>query len=250
MTGTGRRPVNDPPGPGRGGDRHRGRTSVVSGCLALAAAVLMALSGCSRGDPSKPTAAAADAPTTTAPTTTAPTKAAAPATTSGSPAPATRTGSAGGVTLPFVADTKPDTSSERDGNPVLVSVAKGEHDGFVRYVFTFNHSDRDGHQPWRRFARPAWDVRYVSRDEAVQDGSGAPAVNVGANAHLKIRFDANMHDGAEGQNTLQTSVSDEDALAFGGDFEGRVTWFYGSDGERPFRVFWVGDGRVAVDIVN
>jgi len=229
---------------------------VVSGCLALAA-VPIALSGCSGGDPTKPKAVAADAPVTKAaspsPSTTsgAPsTTSGAPSATSGSPAPATRTGSARGVTFPFVADANPDISSERDGNPVLVSVAKGEHDGYIRYVFTFNHSDPDGHQPWRRFARPAWDVRYVSRDEAVQDGSGAPVVNVGANTHLKIRFDANMHDGADGQNTLQSSVSDEDALAFGGDFEGRVTWFYGSDSGRPFRVIWVGDGRVAVDIVR
>ncbi len=249
MTGTGRRAVKDPPGRGRGPERHRGRMSVVGGCLILAA-VPMALSGCSGGDPSKPTTAAADAPVTTTTPASPSTTSGSAATTPGSPAASTRAASAGPVTLPFVADVNPDVSSEHDGSPVLVSLAKGYHDGYVRYVFTFNHSDPDGHQPWRQFARPAWDVRYVSRDEAVQDGSGAPVVNVGANAHLKIRFDANMHDGAEGQNTLQSSVSDEDALAFGGDFEGRVTWFYGSEHQRPFRVIWVGDGRVAVDIVD
>ncbi len=216
----------------------------------------IALSGCSGSDPSKPKAAAADAPVTAVPASPS-TASGSPATTSGSPGKtsgsptaSTRAAFAEAVTLPFVADLNPDVSSERDGSPVLVSVTKGDHDGYVRYVFTFNHSDPDGHQPWRRFARPAWDVRYVSRDEAVQDGSGTPVVNVGANAHLKIRFDANMHDGAEGQNTLQSSVSDEDALAFGGDFERRVTWFYGSERQRPFRVIWVGDGRVAVDIVD
>lgn len=211
-------------------------------CLVVAG-VAMALSGCSRAGGPRPAGAGTSVPTTSAgsaPTTSGSGSAAASARPVTSTAPAA---------LPFNADTNPDVSTVRDGNPVLVSVTKGEHAGYVRYVFRFNHSDPDGHQPWRKFAQPPWDVRYVPQSDAVQDGSGKPVVNVGAPAHLRIRFDANMHDGAEGQNTLQTSVSDEDALAFGGDFEGQVRWFYGSDRERPFRVFYAGDGRVVVDIV-
>jgi len=151
--------------------------------------------------------------------------------------------------LPFVADTRPDISTEREGSPVLGLVTKGVHDGYVRYVFTFYHDDPEGHQPWRQYARPAWDVRYVPSSEAVHDGSGEPVVNVGANAHLKIRFEADMHHSV-GHSSLQSSVGDEDALVFGGDFESRVTWFYGADAERPFRVMYVGDGRVVVDVVT
>ena len=234
------------------GSRRHGRGVVgrVARCSAVAA-VAVALSACTDGDGATPDEREP-----------VPTVAAPPTTTSGATGPeeATRTGgapvapaqeaSAETPALAFVADTNADVSTERDGNPVLVSVTKGDHDTYVRYVFRFNHSDPDGHQPWRRFARPPWDVRYVPQSEAVQDGSGDPVANVGSEAHLRIRFEANMHDGAEGQNTLQTSVSDTDALDFGSDYEGRVTWFYGSRSERPFRVFYVGDGRVAVDIVT
>jgi len=173
----------------------------------------------------------------------------APARGSRPPVTSARTAAAEPPSLPFVADTKPDVSTEREGSPVLGSVSKGFHDGYVRYVFTFYHDDFEGHQPWRQYARPAWDVRYVPRSEAVQDGSGEPVVNVGAEAHLKIRFEADMHDSV-GHSSLQSSVGDEDALVFGGDFEHRVTWFYGSDAQRPFRVEYVGDGRVLVDVVS
>ncbi|MDQ6798923.1 MAG: hypothetical protein M3011_13075 [Actinomycetota bacterium] len=152
-------------------------------------------------------------------------------------------------TQPFVADTKPDVSTERDGFPVLASVSKGLHDGYVRYVFQFNHADPEGHQPWLQYARPAWDVRYVPASQAVHDGSGDPVYNAGAKAHLKVRFEADMHD-TDGHSTLTSSFGDEEGMVFGGDFEGRVTWFYGSDAERPFRVMYVGEGRVAVDVVT
>ncbi len=250
MSSAARRAGTNPPGPGHlNGDRRRRATRVAS-CLAAAGATI-AFSGCS-GSGGSHSAAGAPATTTTAasPTMSSTTAPGGRATTAGAPAVPVRTGSPGDGTLPFAADISPDVSTVQDGSPVLVSVTKGIHDGYIRYVFRFNHSDPDGHQPWRQFARPAWDVGYVSQAEAVMDGSGQPVPNAGAHAHLRIRFDANMHDGAEGQNTLQASVSDDDALVFGGDFEGHVRWFYGAPSERPFRVFYAGDGRVAVDVVN
>ena len=151
---------------------------------------------------------------------------------------------------PFVADTDPDVSTAQEGYPVLVSVAQGEHDGHRRYVFNFRHADPEGHQPWRRHARPPWDVRYVPRSEAVMDGSGEPVANSGARHHLRIRFQADMHH-ADGSSSLERSVDEESLeLVFGGDFENQVNWFYGAEEKRPFRVFYVGDGRVAVDVVR
>lgn len=152
--------------------------------------------------------------------------------------------------MPFVADTRPDVSTEREGYPVLVAVRQGEHQGYRRYVFHFEHADPEGRQPWRKYARPSWDARYVPGSEAVMDGSGDPVANAGAPAHLRIQFQADMHY-ADGRSSLRSSVSDEPPdLVFGGDFENQVTWFYGADKEQPFRVFYVGEGRVAVDIVR
>ncbi len=151
---------------------------------------------------------------------------------------------------PFVADTKPDVSTVQEGYPVLVSLTQGEHDGYRRYVFTFEHADPEGNQPWRQHARPPWDVRYVPASEAVMDGSGEPVANSGAKAHLRIRFQADMHY-ADGRSSLRRSVDDETLdMVFGGDFENQVNWFYGAEKKQPFRVFYVGDGRVALDVVR
>ena len=237
---------------------HRRRTWL-GACLAVAAAVAVTASACSGGNGDQP--AAADQPTTT-------TVAPAPtATTPGSPGPTSGPGSGSGSgqgptatdgdsgsrqekPLPFVADTRPDTSSVREGYPVLVSVAQGEHPGYRRYVFTFRHADPEGHQPWRTFARPIWDARYVPASEAVMDGSGDPVANSGAAAHLRIVFHADMHY-ADGRSSLERSINDFPYdLVFAGDFENRVTWIYGAAKERPFRVEYVGDGRVAVDVVR
>jgi len=148
-----------------------------------------------------------------------------------------------------VADTQPDVSSETDGYTSLVLVRKGFHEGYVRYVFQFRYADPEGHQPGKEWGRPAWDARYVPASEAVQDGSGIPVSNAGAKAHLRISFKANMRDN-DGDSTIQDSVSLDDPLVFGGDFEGHILWYFGADAERPFRVEYVGDGRVAVDIVT
>ena len=209
----------------------------------VATAVMLVYSGCSQGGVDEPTATGA------------------PTTTSGESAPSSvpgrgeTSGKAGSTAtkdqrLPFVADTNPDLSNQREGFPVLVAVTQGEHNGYRRYVFTFDHADPEGHQPWRRHARPAWDVRYVPASQAVMDGSGDPVANVGAKAHLRIQFQADMHY-ADGRSSLKRSVGDEPPrLVFGGDFENQVTWFYGAEKQRPFRVWYVGDGRVAVDVVR
>jgi hypothetical protein len=235
---------------------HR-RRRWLGACLAVATGVAVVASGCSGGGADQP--AVADQPTTTTtaqagvPTSTTQES---PATTSGAGSGRQRSASNGGSgspqqrPLPFTADTKPDVSTVREGYPVLVSVAQGEHPGYRRYVFTFRHADPEGHQPWRRFARPAWDTRYVPSSEAVEDGSGEPVVNSGAAAHLRIVFHADMHY-ADGRSSLERSVNDEPPdLVFAGDFENRVTWFYGAARQLPFRVEYVGDGRVAVDIVR
>ncbi len=219
--------------------RHR----CLGACLVVATGVMLVYSGCSQGGVDEPTATAA--PTTTT-TESGP---------SSGPDRAETSGKAGSAatkeqTVPFVADTNPDLSNEREGFPVLVAVRHGEHNGYRRYVFTFDHADPEGHQPWRRRARPAWDVRYVPASQAVMDGSGHPVANAGAKAHLRIQFQADMHY-ADGRSSLKRSVSDEPPdLVFGGDFENQVTWFYGAEKERPFRVLYVGDGRVAVDVVR
>ncbi len=238
----------NPSGPGRG-TRHHRRSSARSLVLPVILGATIGLAGCSGAD-ERPRAAGTT-PTTVAAeaSNTGSGSAAASSGTSGRSAGGPRQVSTGSDTLPFVADTKPDISNEIEGSPVLVSVAKGRHDGYVRYVFRFDHSDPEGHQPWRQFARPAWDVRYVPQDEAVFDGSGDPVANAGAAAHLRISFAANMHDEAGG-STLQTSIGDQDELVFGGDYEGSVRWFYGSDRQRPFRALYAGDGRVVVDIVD
>ena len=210
----------------------------------MALAAVAVLSACSGGDGGQQTAGAA--PTAQVPPTAAPPAGASPARGRG---PTSSTNPARAA-LPFAADTGPEVSSVAEGYPVLVSVTQGEHDGYRRYVFTFKHADPEGHQPWREFARPAWDVRYVPASQAVMSGSGEPVVNAGANAHLRMVFTADMHY-ADGRNALTRSVNDEPPdLAFGGDFENRVSWFYGAQSQRPFRVTYVGQGRVAVDIVR
>jgi len=206
---------------------------------------MLVLSACSGGggDESK---AATPSTTMAAPV---PTSVPGAAETSGVSAPA---GSAktNAQSQPFVADTNPDVSSEREGYPVLVSLTQGDHLGYRRYVFTFAHADPEGHQPWRKDGRPAWDVRYVPASQAVMDGSGDPVANAGAKAHLRIQFQADMHY-ADGSKSLKGSVTDAAPdLVFGGDFENQVNWFYGAEKERPFRVSYVGAGRVAVDIVR
>lgn len=221
-------------------DRGRRRWAVATVVVLAAVTVL---SACSSGEGDQ---SAGAAPTTQVPPTAAPTTGVSPRPDRGPTTSAPRAPAG----LPFAADTGPEVSSVTEGYPVLVSVTQGERDGYRRYVFTFKHADPEGQQPGREFARPAWDVRYVPASQAVMSGSGEPVVNVGANAHLRIAFTADMHY-ADGRSALTTSVNDEPPdLAFGGDFENRVSWFYGARSQRPFRVTYVDQGRVAVDIVR
>lgn len=230
---------------------HR-RRRWLGACLVVTTGLAVVASGCSGGSDDRASAIDETTTTTEAPAPTSTTTLGSPQTTAPSgPRPTTAgSGSQPGKQLPFVADTKPDTSTVVEGYPVLVSVTQGEHPGYRRYVFTFRHMDPEGHQPWRQFARPVWDVRYVPASQAVMDASGEPVANSGAAAHLRIVFHADMHDG-QGRSTLERSVNDEPPdLVFAGDFENRVTWFYGAAKQLPFRVEYVGDGRVAVDIVR
>jgi len=186
-----------------------------------------------------------------------PKAAAVPTTTTAAPAPSSVPVAAESKdqSQPFVADTNPDVSSEREGYPVLVSLTQGDHAGYRRYVFTFAHADPEGQQPWRKDGRPPWNVRYVPASQAVMDGSGDPVANAGANAHLRIQFQADMHY-ADGSKSLEGSVTDAAPdLAFGGDLENQVNWFYGAEfhgaeKKRPFRGSYVGGGGLAVDIMR
>lgn len=169
------------------------------------------------------------------------------------PRPPTPAGGGGGAASrrhqkpPFVADTNPDVSRAHAGHPVLVSVTKASGLGDDRYVFEFTNDDPEGHAPLG--ARPAWDVRYVSRSEAVTDGSGRP-VPVGGASVLRMQFNGAAMHWDDGRSSLKRSVPDHDALSFGGDFEGQVTWFLGRDQKRAFRAVFLGQGRVAVDVAR
>ncbi len=152
-----------------------------------------------------------------------------------------------GPALPFPADTRPDTSAPAQGSSVLVRVERGEHPGYVRYVFHFEDHSPEGMRSAP--AQPAWDVRYVPRSEVVQDGSGFP-VRVEGAAVLRIAFEGAAMHWEDGSVSLRHSRDAYDRLRLGGDFEGYVTWFLGLDGERPFRAFSTDAGTIVVDVVT
>ena len=216
--------------------------------VAVAAAAGLALAACGDGDETGvgpgPTRAPATegSPTDTGgqPTTSSPAPGAAPGPTS------PRAGG-GSATLPG-ADRAPKTSSVHQGSPVLLGVRTGSHPGYTRYVFDFTNDDPEGHSPLGS-ARPAWDVRYVPAAEAVQDGSGDP-VPVGGAVHLRIRFDGAAAHYEDGSSSIRYGLDAHAPLAFGGDFEGRVTWFLGLEREQPFRVSFVAPDKVAVDVTD
>ena len=158
-----------------------------------------------------------------------------------------------GAGLPFVADTRPDTSPPAQGFSTLVGVDRGEHPGYVRYVFHFEYHDfhvedhdRQG-GPAPPF-RPAWDVRYVPRSQVTRHGSGHPVPVEGA-AVLEITFEGASLHRRDGSMPLQGPLDLYD-LRFGGAFEGYITWFLGREEERPFRAFFTGGDKVVVDVVT
>ena len=163
---------------------------------------------------------------------------------SGSTSPGAGSGSA---TLPN-ADRGPKTSSVHQGFPVLLGVRTGNHPGYTRYVFDFTNNDPEGHSPLGS-ARPRWDVRYVPAAEVVQDGSG-DRVPVGGAVHLRIRFDGAAAHYDDGSSSIRYGLDAHSPLAFGGDFEGRVTWFLGLEREQPFRVSFVETDKVVVDVAT
>ena len=146
------------------------------------------------------------------------------------------------------ADRRPKTSSLRQGTPVLVGVRTGRHPGYTRYVFDFVNDDPEGHSPLGS-ARPGWDVRYVPPSQAVQDGSGDPPP-VGGAVYLRIRFDGAAAHYGDGSPSIRYGLDAHAPLGFGGDFEGRVTWFLGLEGERAFKVFFVENNKVVVDVAD
>jgi len=115
-------------------------------------------------------------------------------------------------------------------------------------VFDFVNADPQGHSPLGS-ARPGWDVRYVPPAEAVQDGSGDPPP-VGGAVYLRIRFDGAAAHYEDGTPSIRYGLDAHAPLGFGGDFEGRVTWFLGLEHQQPFRVLFVENDKVAVDVVN
>lgn len=146
------------------------------------------------------------------------------------------------------ADRRPKTSSVHQGSPVILGVRAGNHPGYTRYVFDFTNADPEGHSP-SGSARPGWDVRYVPPSEAVQDGSGDPAP-VGGAVYLRIRFDGTAAHYEDGSPSIRYGLDAHAPLGFGGDFEGRVTWFLGLEREQPFRVLFVENNKVAVDVAG
>lgn len=163
------------------------------------------------------------------------------------------TAPAPGNGLPFVADTRPDTSPPPQGFSTLVGVDRGEHPGYVRYVFHFEYHDFhvEGHHreggPAGPF-RPAWNVRYVPRSQVTRHGSGHPVPVEGA-AVLEITFEGASLQRRDGSVPLQGPLDLYD-LRFGGAFEGYITWFLGLEEERPFRAFSTGGDKVVVDVVT
>lgn len=220
----------------------------------VVAMVTLGVAACSDGGPTDAGSAPLRPSSTTTESTGEPAGDEAPTTTQ--PPPATgregqdrsgSTTSTAGQAMPFVANTRPDTSSTTEGFPVLLSVTKGDHPRHVRYVFEFDDNPPDGQRA--DDARPAWDVRYVPRSQVVQDGSGFPVTVEGA-AVLRIRFQHAWMHWDDGSTSLRHPRDAYQRLRFGGDFEGHVTWFLGVDGERPFRAFSTDGDKVVVDVVT
>jgi hypothetical protein len=92
-------------------------------------------------------------------------------------------------------------------------------------------------------------VRYVPRAEARQDGSGDPPP-VGGAVYLRIRFDGAAAHYADGTPSIRYGLDAHAPLGFGGDFEGRVTWFLGLEHEQPFKLSFVDNNKVVVDVVD
>ncbi len=220
--------------------------------VAVAAMVSVGLAACAGGAATDAGSARSGTPSTVAvpPTTSAPTGASLVGGTDPPPSTTSRASrrTTGGPTGVSGADTGPKSSSVHQGYPVIVGTRMGGHPGYTRYVFDFVNADPEGHSPLGS-ARPGWDVRYVPLAEAVQDGSGDPPP-VGGAVYLRIRFDGAAAHYDDGTPSISYGVDAHAPLGFGGDFEGHVTWFMGMDHEQPFRVSFVENNKVVVDLVD
>jgi hypothetical protein len=215
--------------------------------VAVAAVAGLALAACGDGDETGVGPAPTRAPATEA----SPTDPGRQTTTSTAPedsAGPTSPRTGGGSATLQGADRAPKTSALHQGSPVLLGVRSGNHPGYTRYVFDFTNDDPEGHSP-SGSARPGWDVRYVPPAEAVQDGSGDPPP-VGGAVYLRIRFDGAAAHYEDGSSSIRYGLDAHAPLGFGGDFEGRVTWFLGLEREQPFRVSFVAPDKVALDVAT
>ena len=220
--------------------------------MVVVATAVIVLAGCSAGGTDTDTAGTSASPSQVPPPAALALSRGAPPPALSPPAPTGRVAGGKGASsqeqkLPFVADARPDVSTPHAGYPVLVSVVKASRVGYDRYVFEFTNDDPEGDAPLA--ARPAWDVRHVSPRDVVMDGSGS-TVSVGGASVLRIQFKGAAMHWEDGRSSLKRSVPDDDALSFGGDFEGQVTWFLGREQKSPFRTVFLGQGRVAVDVVR
>ncbi len=226
----------------------------------VVAMVTLGVAACSDGGPTDAGSAPLRPSSTTTESVAEPAGGEVPTTTQSPPAttePERQRGNGGttratGAGLPFVADTRPDTSPPPQGFSTLVGVDRGEHPGYVRYVFHFEdhdfhvEDDREG-EPAAP-ARPAWNVRYVPRSQVTRHGSGHPVPVEGA-AVLEITFEGASLQRRDGSIPLQGPLDLYD-LRFGGAFEGYITWFLGLEEERPFRAFFTDGDKVVVDVVT
>ena len=217
--------------------------------VAVAAVASLGLAACGGQDETGVGPAPTRAPTTvTAPAGTGEQPAASSPRATASPGSTSRGSTSPGSPTLAGADRSPKASSVHQGFPVVLGVRTGDHPGYTRYVFDFTNNDPEGHSPLGS-ARPAWDVRYVPRSEVIQDGSGDP-VPVGGAVHLRIRFDGAAAHYDDGSSSIRYGLDAHAPLAFGGDYEGRVAWFLGLEREQPFRVSFVENNRVVVDVAT
>ncbi|GIG56398.1 hypothetical protein Lfu02_07700 [Longispora fulva] len=106
-------------------------------------------------------------------------------------------------------------------NPVpplsgVTSIAAGQHSGFNRLTFVFDH------------AVPGYDVRFVR--ELLDGGRGVPIPLEGAGGVLQIRFDGARANAVTAQPPGTVGLSRIRSFAKGEDFEGIVRYGVGLNG--------------------
>ena len=143
------------------------------------------------------------------------------------------------TTVPF--GTTPISTPEASAQGQLIKVAVGDHDGFVRVVFTFSN------------AVPGYSVKSAT-PPFVQDGSGK-TVTVPGNAFLAVRLIARAHD-EDGKSTAPSAIAHSSNGALRevrllGDFEGVVNYVVGLGNAGGFRTFTLAfPSRLVLDIAT